>query len=99
MAFKPLSTLLTGRLRQNGIAQGVQAAQIIETANEALNQMFGPETTQTIAQAVSYKMRRLYVATLHASFRQELKFRQQEFLSIISGKMGEGLIQEIQFVI
>jgi hypothetical protein len=99
MAFKALGSLLPSRLRQSGIAQGVQAARVVEVANEALNEMFGPETTQTIAQAVSYKMRRLYVASLHASFRQELKFRQQEFTDYIGSRLGEGLVQEIQFVI
>lgn len=90
---------MPGRLRQAGLAQGVQAARVVEVANEALNEMFGPETTQTIAQVVSYKMRRVYVASLHASFRQELKLRQPEFSEYIGRKLGPGLIEEIQFVI
>lgn len=99
MAFKPLGSLLTGRLRQSGLAQGVQAARVVQVANEALNEMFGPQTTETLAQAVSYKMRRIYVASLHASFRQELKFRQDEFIQYICRRLGDGLVQEIQFVI
>ncbi len=91
--------MLPKRLRQNGLERPVQAAVAVDIANDVLNEWFGPETTAKSAQAVSLKQRRLCIASLDASLRHELKFREQELLEAVNKRVGVLCAEQLQILL
>lgn len=99
MSFQSLSLLLPKRLKQNGLSQPVIAAQAVEQANALLEQLFGQGVTQSRVQAVSVKYQRLCLACLDASLKQELKLREQEFVSLLNQRLGAPSVTQLQIVV
>lgn len=99
MAFNSLGKLLPQRLKQTGIAREVGISQVIAMANELLNEVFGPETTDYQAQAISLKHRRLSIATMNASFRQELVMRERDFIYRLNQRAGKPMVEAIKVIL
>lgn len=99
MAFKKLGSILPKRLRQTGIHSGVQAARVIDVANNVLCELFGNEITKNQARAVSCRHKQLRIATMNASLRQELMVRQKDIIQRINKTLGQEYVERVVVVI
>lgn len=99
MAFNSLGKLLPQRLRQTGVEREVLTSQVIIMANELLNDIFGPKTTDFQAQVISLKMRKLSIAAVNPAFRQELMMREKDFLFQLNQKVGRTVAEKIKFIL
>jgi len=96
MAFTQVSKLIPQRLRQNGVEREVLAASTIDMANKALEEMFGADITQQYARAVSCKYRKIYVAAVDATLRQEIKIREKELVAKINQFLQKDWVDSVQ---
>lgn len=99
MAFSGLGSIITKRLRQKGLERPVQSAVAIDAANVVLNEWFGPDTTASVAQAVSLKQRRLCIASLDAALRYELKLREPELLAAVNRRVGSPCVEQLSVLV
>lgn len=99
MGFQTMKSLLPQRLRQQGIERPIMAAQTLDTANLVLDDLFGAQTSQTRAQAVSVKFKQLSIASLDAAFRHELKLRERELVAAINQRLGGPAIEGLKLLV
>ncbi len=99
MAFNSIGKLLPQRLRQTGVEREVLTSQVIAMANDLLNDIFGPNTTDFQAQVISLKMRKLSIAAVNPAFKQELAMREQDFLFQLNQKVGRTVAEKIKFIL
>ncbi len=94
-----MKSLLPQRLRQQGIERPIVAAQTLETANHVLDDIFGAQTSQTRAQAVSIKFKQLSIASLDAALRHELKLREPELVRAINQRVGGPAVEGLKLLV
>lgn len=99
MAFKRLGKLIPQHLKSAGIARGVQAARVIDVANNALDSVFGTGTSASDARAVSLKHGKLEVASMHSAFRQEIHLQSDTIIRKINTELGDDLVKRIQVIV
>jgi len=99
MAFNSIGKLLPQRLRQAGLEREVQISQVIIMANDLLNELFGPQTTDYKAQAVSLKQKNLSIAAMNSSMRQELAIKERDFIFRLNKKIGKQMVERLRIVI
>lgn len=94
--FIELNKILKRSVRSSGLERSITAAQVVEKANELLDEWYGKDTTQQHARAISYKAQKLAIATLHSGLREELMNRQEEFVSAVNQKMEQNIVARLQ---
>lgn len=98
MSFNHLGSLLDQRIKQLGADQQVKAVRIVEQANLALQGLFG-EDVLGHTNAVSYKYKKVYIASLHAVMKSELMLQKENLIAAINEHFGNDVVQEIQLMI
>jgi hypothetical protein len=99
MAFKKISKLLPQRLRQAGVEQGVEAARVLDVANEVLETLFGKDVANTTVRAVAVKHGKLQVASVHSAFRQEVNKKGNEIRARVNEQLGREIVRAVQVII
>ncbi|OGL87575.1 hypothetical protein A3I42_00875 [Candidatus Uhrbacteria bacterium RIFCSPLOWO2_02_FULL_49_11] len=98
MALKSIKTLLSRTLKRYGIAQGVEAAQIMETMEGELKARWGEDGARSMR--VRYVRDGVIALSCTSSvWAQEVKIHEQEIIAALKKKMGPKVpIERIRFI-
>ncbi len=98
MALRSIKSLLPRILKRHGIAQGVEAAQIMEAMEGELTSRWGEDGARSMR--VRYVRDGIIALSCASSvWAQEVKIYEQEILAAIKKKMGSKVqIERIRFV-
>lgn len=99
VAFKKLGKLLPRQLRQAGIERDVNAARILEVANQVLDEVMGSDTSKKSARAAVYKFKVLKIATTDASLKNQIYLKKNELIQNINARLGADSVKKIQVII
>ncbi len=96
--FQKLSSSFFGHsLASAGIGRTVQAAQVVEVAQQAIA-AFPDPAIATHTQAVSVQGQTLSVTVKHPAVAELIVEQQVELLTAINQKLGKQLIENVRFV-
>src|SRR3989338_10821339 len=98
MALKSIKTLLSRTLKRYGIAQGVEAAQIMEAMEGELKARWGEDGARSMR--VRYVRDGVIALSCTSSvWAQEVKINEQEIIAALKKKMGPKVpIERIRFI-
>ena len=99
MAFLSIGDLLPGRIKQSGLLRDIQAAIVLQKANSLLEEMFGEGVLQTGIKAVGVKFKILHVAVIGQPYYQELRMREQDYLSLLRQRLGNNMVEKIKIIL
>lgn len=91
-----LKEVLIKRLRQNGITGKVSAAQVVDTAQGILLEVFSEDLVGRMV-AAHVKNKTLTVRVESPAVGQELKFKEMEILKKLNKKMPHCEVERIRF--
>ncbi len=93
----PLSSLLSGRMRESGLARQVVIAQILEEARKFIKEKWGAraEGAVTIRSLVRGE---IIACADSPAMAQELRLRQSEVVQRINAKFGGKVVTGFRFV-
>jgi len=82
---------------QTGLAQGIEASSIVETAQKALGEIFPPEVAN-LMRALFIKNRTLTVSCNGSAVAQELRLKQNEVVEKINSTLGRNEIDRVRYL-
>ncbi|MBI5728637.1 MAG: DUF721 domain-containing protein [Candidatus Magasanikbacteria bacterium] len=80
------------------ILKKVSASLTVETANNLLAQMFGPEIKDH-ANAAYIKQGALYIACLSGAAAQEIKLHEADLLNLLHERVSNAQIAKIRYIL
>lgn len=96
MSFTPLRSILVQNVREAGIGRQILAAQIIETFNQILEEIFGPMILKK-AKAMSLRNKILTVSTLSSVVVQEIYLKRNKIIKELNRRLGGEAVEALKF--
>ena len=91
--MKPISTIINGFLKNNGLSTGVNQQKAIEVWGDVVGKKIAENT-----EAVSVEHGVLFVRANSSSWSQELQLKKKEILLKVNNKIGNKVITDLRFV-
>jgi len=97
--MQDIQSLLKHRLKQNGIERPVLTAQVLDKANQTIEEVFGEGSTENCARAISLKYGVLRIGCMAAVYQQEINLRQSAIIRMINSHFDKDWVKRIQLII
>ncbi|OGH93633.1 MAG: hypothetical protein A2538_04235 [Candidatus Magasanikbacteria bacterium RIFOXYD2_FULL_41_14] len=95
--MQTIGSLLNRPNQNRPLLRQVQAAMVVEVANEFITEKFGKDANSQ-ARALYLKNNILTVACLSSVLAQELRLRENELLQFIRSKYGQEIIKKVRYL-
>lgn len=95
--MKSLGDLLKKNAGTSPVWRKVQAAMVVEEANDVLSKLFGEESKK-YARAMYVKEKNLAIACLSSVIAQEIRLNQVKIISLINTKFGKNTVEKIKYL-
>ncbi len=95
--MQPLGKIVKQTVQQKGdVAKGVEAANIVETADKVLGEVFDDEV-KSMMKPLYIKNRTLTISCSSSTVAQELKLNEPQILGKLEEALGEKLVDRIRY--
>ncbi len=96
--MQSLGNLLRLKTEQSPLLRSVNAAMIVEIANQILPELIGVKAAEN-AQVVFFKDRTLTLACLSSVIAQEIKLYEEQYIALLNKKCGQNIVDKIKYLL
>ncbi len=82
----------------HAVVRGVEAATVVEQANEVLKELFGPDIGNH-ATALYYKNQKLHMACMSSTVAQEIKLHEKRIIELLEQRVQGTHVKRLTYMV